>query len=102
MYPATAPSDGDIEAARAVLKAARLARMRERRAAHRAGGEAVTPRFKVAAYLCAYCGTPFEARAFNRPTIGRWCSQSCRQLAYQARQRRRAARGAVLAAAGVR
>jgi hypothetical protein len=101
MYPVVAPSESDLAAARAVLKADRLARMRELRAERRAKRPSIFPRFPTAAYLCGYCGTPFTARVLQGPVIGRWCSNSCRQLGYQARrrrlERREAARAAVLA-----
>jgi hypothetical protein len=82
----TCPSEAEVMAARAVLKADRLARMRERRAARRTRA-AFAPKFPTAPYLCAYCGTPFEARSLRRAVMGRYCSASCRQLAYKNRCR---------------
>jgi 5-methylcytosine-specific restriction endonuclease McrA len=100
IYPSPAPSEAEVMAARAVLKADRLARMRERRAARRSGTIAA-PKFPTAPYLCAYCGTPFEARSLRRAVMGRYCSASCRQLAYKSRCRvaatRESTRTAVLA-----
>jgi hypothetical protein len=100
IYPVTEPTAAEQLTARAVLKAARLARMRQRRAARRAG-EANGPKFKPAAFLCGWCGDTFEARVLRRTVIGRYCSGSCRQLAYQHRKRiaarREAARAAILA-----
>jgi hypothetical protein len=61
--------------------------------------------YRVAAYLCGYCGVPFAARVLNRPAGGRYCSASCKQMAYVERKRKRArrdaARAAVLAAVGL-
>src|SRR5437899_2618396 len=79
---APAPSYADILAARKVLHDARLARTRALRKARRV----LLPRrpivFPQAEYRCANCGDMFMARVFARPSIGRWCSASCRQLAY--------------------
>jgi hypothetical protein len=97
------PSEAEVMAARAVLKADRLARMRERRAASRTGPIA-PPKFPTAPYLCAYCGSAFEARSLRRAVMGRYCSASCRQLAYKHRCRiaadRQSARAAILAGVG--
>jgi hypothetical protein len=61
--------------------------------------------YEVAAFLCGYCGVPFAARVLNRPAAGRYCSASCKQMAYQQRKRklakREAARAAILAEMGL-
>jgi hypothetical protein len=74
-----------IERGRAVLKAARLAELRRHRAEDRQRRGPVLPRFETETVHCAYCGIEYEARAINRPVLGRYCSNPCRQLSYQHR-----------------
>jgi len=61
--------------------------------------------YATAAYLCGYCGVPFEARRQRTAGTGRYCSGSCKQMAYQQRRRRaakrEAARAAILAGVGL-
>lgn len=81
------PTDQDVIEARRTLAADRKARLRARRRARRSltPGTLVYP---TAAYLCGYCGAPFEGREGNYGRV-RYCSASCRTMAYQRRQRRR-------------
>ena len=84
------PTPEEIADAAAVIQRAReartLARRRARIEARRLAGMPLRD-FRQAAYLCSWCGLGFEARVLNRPVIGRYCSQSCRQSAYQNRKR---------------
>ena len=92
------PTAEEIEAAAAILKRAREARIMARRSARIAaramGGLPANARnFTMTAYVCAWCGLGFEARAGNqRGSTGRYCSHSCRELAYQNRKRQAAKR----------
>jgi hypothetical protein len=94
---ASLPTPDEIEQAAAILKRARDARTLMR---HRARIEArklagITPRARpLAAFICTWCGLGFEASAYKGPATGRYCSHSCRELAYQNRKRLAAARAA--------
>ena len=106
MYPSPAPTEAEILVAREVLRAARLSALRQRRADRRAGHPVSLPsNFRRAAFLCGWCGQPFEARVMRtirgRPAIARWCSKSCRELAYQRRKRIVARREALAGSRGV-
>jgi hypothetical protein len=92
------PTSEEIEAAAAILKRAReariMARRRARIAARAMGGLPAKARnFTMAAFQCTWCGLGFEARAsIQRGSTGRYCSHSCRELAYQNRKRQAARR----------
>ena len=78
--------------------------MSSRAASKRSKNAPPVSRYQLGAFLCVYCGVPFAARVLNRPVAGRYCSHSCREMAYQQRKRRlekrEAARAAILAAVG--
>lgn len=93
-----APTPEEIEQAAATLKRARdartLARRRARIEARKALGLPANARnLTMAAFQCTWCGLGFEARAsIQRGSTGRYCSHSCRELAYQNRKRQAARR----------
>jgi hypothetical protein len=112
MYgPAVKPTDEELAAAKEIYRRDRLARLRERRdERRRLSGWQPIPQsernYAKAALVCGYCGTLFEARALpaknRRPSAGRWCSNSCRQLAFQQRKRVAAKRAKAQAEAKAR
>lgn len=80
------PTDREVIEARRVLAALRQSRLRARRRARRslAPGTMVYP---TDAFLCGHCGIAFEGRKGNYGRV-RFCSASCRTMAYEARKRR--------------
>jgi hypothetical protein len=90
--PRQAPTQEQIRDARRVLAAHRQATLRARRRA----GRSLTPGKRVypmAAFLCGYCRIAFESRRGNYGKV-RYCSHSCRSMAYDRRHgRSRARRG---------
>jgi hypothetical protein len=93
-----APTAEEIEAAAAIIKRAREARTLARRAARIEARKALglpanARNFTMSAFQCTWCGLGFEARATpQRGQTGRYCSHSCRELAYQNRKRHATAR----------
>lgn len=89
------PTDREVAEARRVLAALRQARLRARRYARHGSNACPAGMFvyPTAPYLCGYCGSPFEGRRGNYGRV-RYCSASCRTLAYQARKAARERRAA--------
>src|SRR5271157_3801062 len=88
------PTSDEIAAAKTTIRRARLAVLRQRgRLKSRRGRN-----YPTAPYECSWCGEKFVGRVVFTPPTGRYCSESCRQLAYQHRRRRVAKRDAARAA----
>lgn len=86
------PSPEELADAADILKRGREARTMLRRRvrieARKALGLPASARnITMGAFQCAWCGLGFEARVYHGPSAGRYCSHSCRELAYQNRKR---------------
>jgi hypothetical protein len=91
MTPTVIPTREDVDRAVEVLRAARAARILARKRGRRSALAKLPPapiRFPTAPYACSWCGLPFLARVINPALVERrYCSETCRQLAYRARKR---------------
>lgn len=81
------PTAEEVAQAAAVIKRAREAKVRARRQARRAAMPRKPYAVEQVAYLCAWCGDAFKARVYHGSHTGRYCTQACRQLAYDNRKR---------------
>lgn len=80
-------AEGLVSFGRAVKRAAYLAALRQKRREARALRPRRHPKFPTESLRCGWCGVRFRGRVLGRPAIGRYCTHSCRTMAYDRRKR---------------